>query len=125
MWVDIELDAEDDLRDALRILRRIDERVALLVTVQADIDNAVTVILGVAQNMQSVLTQLQADLAGKGVDTSKLDAALPVLQQAEQALQTLADSGGTPPTTSNPGTSTTGTTTTSATDPAQPGVNFQ
>jgi hypothetical protein len=87
---------------------------------QADVDAAVVVLLELTQGLTNVLTELQADLAGKGVDTTKLDDALPPLQAAEQALQQLADSSA-PPTTSTtgttttPGTSTTGTTTTTGT----------
>lgn len=108
----------DQHGQVMRLLHRIDYRIGLLMSAQADVDNAVSILLGVTQQLQTILTELQADLAGKGVDTTKLDAALPPLQAAETALQQLADSASTTSTTgttTTPGTSTTGTTTTTGT----------
>ena len=82
-------------------------------TAQADIDNAVAILLGITNQLVATLTELQTDLAGQDVDTGKLDAALPPLQDAANALQQLADSSA--PATTSTGTGTTGTTGTTTT----------
>jgi hypothetical protein len=113
---------DDDSRgEALRLLRQINHKVGVIMTAQADIDNAVSVLLEVTQGLTTLVGELQADLAGQNVDTSRLDASLAPLQSAEAALQALADS--VPPatsgtgTTTTPGTTTTGTTTSTGTTP--------
>ena len=111
----------------MALLHRIDYRIGLLMNAQADVDNATALLLQIAQQILSIVTELKNDLAGQDVDTSKLVAAEPSLQSAVDALQQLADAsapttGGTGTTTSSgtgtttaPGTSTTGTTTTTGT----------
>lgn len=106
----------DQHGQVMALLHRIDRKLGLLMTAQADVDNAVSILLELTSNLLTTLQQLQTDLAGQDVDTSKLDAALPPLQDAVTALQQLAASSapttGTTGTTTTPGTSTTGTTTT-------------
>jgi hypothetical protein len=104
----------DEHGQVMRLLNRIDYRIGLLMTAQADVDNATALLLQIAQQLLSILAEVKADLAGQDVDTSKLVAAEPPLQSAVDALQQLADSSA-PPTTSTTGTTTTtGTGTTSA-----------
>lgn len=78
-------------------------------TAQSDVDQAVSVLLGVTTDILQIVTDVQADLAGKGVDTSQLDTALPQLQAAETALRAAVPVPTS--TTSTSGTTTTGTTT--------------
>ena len=117
----------DQHGQVMALLHRIDYRIGLLMNAQADVDNATALLLQIAQQILSIVTELKNDLAGQDVDTSKLVAAEPSLQSAVDALQQLADAsapttGGTGTTTSSgtgtttaPGTSTTGTTTTTGT----------
>lgn len=93
----------------MRLLHRIDQRIGRLMTAQADIDNAVSVLLEVTTTVLQVVQDVQADLASKGSDTTKLDTAIPQLQAAEQALRAAVPVPTS--TTSTPGTTTTGTTT--------------
>ena len=104
----------------MTLLYRIDRKIGLLMTAQADLDNVAALNLQIASQVLSIVTELKADLASQGVNTAKLDSSETALQGAVAALQQLADSSAPPTTsttgtTSTPGTSTTGTTSTPGT----------
>jgi hypothetical protein len=111
----------DQHGQVMALLHKIDYRIGLLMTAQADVDAATALNLQIASQILAIVTELQADLAGQGVNTAKLDASLPPLQSAVAALQQLADSSKPTTTTTGtgttaaPGTTTTGTTSTPGT----------
>src|SRR5580658_10388481 len=69
------------------IIYAYDEKVRTILMGQADINTQVQNIQAVTADLLEILTQVQEDLSGQGVDTTQLDAAVTALQAADAQLK--------------------------------------
>jgi hypothetical protein len=85
------------------IIYAYDEKVRTILMGQADINTQVQNIQAVTADLLEILTQVQEDLSGQGVDTTQLDAAVTALQAADAQLKAAVTPASDVITVTNPG----------------------